>query len=391
MIQHFPFYNVERNAFTKRREGPALTLALMLIASGCRATGAPVSSLPGISQPTAIGARPQIPATITIPMQAQNSRALTPVIMVAIGGGKSVPMIFDTGSGGVRIFKDAVGPNYIHTNLAEYAYFGSRPYVYYYGKLGVGSIEIGSYTIPGNLSFQVVDTICIGRKDCSDRFIRREEHAGYYGIFGVRPYLGYRSRKYNGIYNVMGDLPGNLKTGYIVELGNGSDEKLIVGLTPQNTTGFSTYAVKTIRQPDGSIGWRRTLFPFCYTFAGTTFRQCLRQGVFVDTGGLNAWLEFTGPRPAPIVSRYGTLKTGTQMAATLKAIDWNLTAGQCPFYNLVYVGFNAGKKAGETNGATPFFSNDVMFDVSGGRLGFRPSNAPPPKGCNNLTRGTRIR
>ena len=246
----------------------------------------------------------------------------------------------------------------------------------YRGTLGIGPVEVAGILIP-SAHFQIVHSVCVGGT-CDPKFAGEPLNVGA-GIFGVGATDGFAD-----IRSLMGQLPGNLGSGFIVSLSNTASPTVTVGITPANSTGFKTVKFATRLQVQGipyphAVDW----LPWCYTIPQTGLQNaCVPGGVVSDTGGLQMVLDF-GRMPAPrLFPIDGTLGPGITVIAKLGDITWSFETGTCFHFNRVDVQFQgAPSPALATNGTAPFFSNDVMYDLRDGLFGFRPTNAAPPPFC----------
>jgi hypothetical protein len=192
----------------------------------------------------------------------------------------------------------------------------------------------------------------------------------------------------------MGELPGNLSSGFIVSL-YGSQPSVRVGLTPSITAGFTEYNVPTATLADGSPTWNQSaqggLLPWCYTVVNgtSTVGPACSAGIMsaaIGGGPMTLYIASASPPPFVTPQVLGPLPVGAQVTATLGSIVWTLPpAGTCGPYNEINISYgpSSALPAGyvETNGATPYFSNDVLYDLKGGNFGLRPVSVGPPSLC----------
>jgi hypothetical protein len=321
--------------------------------------------------------------------------------MISVGGSSPFPVTLDTGSSGLRVYADAFtkfgGTPNPGTTADSYGLGGDRTL---YGTVGNNDVKFanvnGSGTLDfGSIDYEYVTYICAnGTSPPCTSEVPKYEALGLYGTFGVRPDA--RGDASGLVYTPIGLLPGNLGKGYIVSLGNGTAEQLILGLTPSNTAGFNTYAIGSTLTNGRYLFNNYATVPFCYTITsadGTTSfsNTCGTLNFLTDTGG-NPSLQFqqapTGPES--LVDSNGNLVAGTTVSVTLGGTPvWSFTAGGCTDYNKFGVAFSTPAGA-ENNGVVPFFYNDVMYDLVDGIFGMRPNNTSTPPFCSGAQMSQRL-
>lgn len=319
-----------------------------------------------------------------------------PRIVLTMNTGKPLAVEFDTGSNGLRIYQDRLnqsGAAYTDTGIAAYATFGGTRT--YYGTSGmVSGINVGGIVIAKPLEFQIVKYVCAGTSTppptpsppagCANSIGTEETYYGS-GVFGVRPEGGPP-------YNPLAELPGSFSNGFIVSY-YGSNPTLTVGLTSSNTAGFSTYPVQTAMQADGAPEWLgNTTFPWCYSINNGP-ADCASYGVLTDIGSERGTLYVFGSPPPSVPATLAPLPPGTMVTAALGnayggsmpfSISWTFTTTGCEFDNDPAFYFSPATPAPgasapplSTSGISPYFFNDVLYDLRGGRFGFRAAtNAP---------------
>jgi hypothetical protein len=317
--------------------------------------------------------------------------------MVSVGGSTPFPVLLDTGSSGLRVYAAALttfhGVAGVTTTHDQYSYGSGNTYYGYvaqadaklYGVTPGGSVDFGS------ILYEDVTSICATGTPppCGSSGVTTAEASGKYGILGVRPIE--RNDSSGEVYSPISYLPGNLGRGFIVSLGNATNEQLILGLTPGNSSGFNTDTVGSTLGADGRYNFNNdTTFPFCYTFvsadATTSFTSpCGTYDFLSDTGRTTANLQFsTKPTgPESLVDASGNLKAGTTITASLNgATWWTLTAGECTSYNQVSAGFGVSSPGPETNGVLPYYYEDVLYDLVDGIFGYRNAGTSTPPFCS---------
>ena len=217
-----------------------------------------------------------------------------------------------------------------------------------------------------------------------------------------------------GITNPLLQLPGNLSSGFLVQLGPiGVTPQLTVGVTDQLRQQF-TYAIPLIDSPNGGtypISGYDVLaeFGFAPTYSvskdGTTYtlgsippvlftcpEQCLP--TLIDSGAPTTGLRLEGKSPTPFVVPNGSqLQPGTIFQAVFPttqgrpALTWDFVAGDNSSVNEAeYVATQKVDNPENVNvGLTLYNYFDVMFDVSEKTIWLRPTGGQSTVVLNSVT------
>jgi hypothetical protein len=186
----------------------------------------------------------------------------------------------------------------------------------------------------------------------------------------------------DGLASLLPQLPGNLSSGFIVELGcNGrSGPRLILGLTDASRARFRT---RVAMQPgtgetfpvSGLPTYAQQIIVADYELSFRGVVQRFASGTLLDTGAPTTVIgESRDLKVDPALVRNGTLAPTTYVSVVAPGDDGDLDlafrAGMVPGVNEVEVKDNG---EGYVNlGLVPFFRYDVMFDVENGLVGFLP-------------------
>jgi hypothetical protein len=210
-------------------------------------------------------------------------------VMVSVGGGKPVPVQFDTGSVGLVIYQSGVGKGAKPTkDPATTESFPGRVYNLTYAE---AKISIAGITTTSPVKIGVVHSITCETPGCkyakTTAQLSNIPAGQYYGIFGV----GFGSSKLD---NPMLKMPSPYDDGFVV--GNSGIE---LGLA--EAKGFSK-PLKLATAPGSASGSYKTYnkyFKACFTIAGTKMKNSCVQTMF-DTGvpGINIPPSFAGTLPA---------------------------------------------------------------------------------------------
>lgn len=202
----------------------------------------------------------------------------------------------------------------------------------------------------------------------------------FFGNFGG----DLRSR--NGLASVLPQLPGNLSSGFVVELGceRPSGPRLVIGLTDAIRARFTS---RVAMQPgDGTTFPHSGLPTYAQHLLHVDFRlargdavQTFRAGALLDTGGPTTHI-YQGDRlrlDGALLDEDGHLvRPGIEVEIRAAGVDGgagldlDFRAGEVPGRDRVEVADDGGDDV--NLGLIPFFRSDVMFDVQNGVVGFAP-------------------
>jgi hypothetical protein len=320
-----------------------------------------------------------------------------PRLGVALAGTASTAILMDSGSTGLRllpsVMRNVPKTSYRDTGLQASKHFANDHV--YYGTIGIAKpgVSIGGkirLTVP--LQFQIVTTVCDGNvpsplptgppQNCKNTTPNAEHETGG-GVIGVRP------EYFKNLGNPLAKLPAPFDSGFVISVPSLS---LTVGATAANQTGFSTVPVPTATDPaDGSPYWPNdALFRWCYAVdvkGSLPVKACPNGLVLTDTGANDETVSLPIAPPtgiAPNVEQ--TLPPGSH------SIRWTLETGACSPLNAPNFYFAApsamrtptpsSAPPNTTNGLTPYFHNDVLYDLKNGYFGFRPATPMPFHNCS---------
>lgn len=297
-------------------------------------------------------------------------------ITVSVAGGPPSQVTFDTGGVGLHIFASQVGKQNIrYTDQHIKSSFGSKAH----GFSLEGVIAYAPVTI-GNVTTKPIPILVIQNVECNDG----SNHCGFDMSSGAPPMFGkfygelgagmmpetHKETKIR-LFSPLRDLPGNYASGFIIKnLQLGGQGDLILGLTPQNESGFNKAALKkfTTRangQPifdDKSLMVNYTIGNWQHTWR-TAF----------DTGGDANVNLFTGKIPGiPLKKKH--VRPGLNFQASIPQVfDWQFTTGNQQGVNAVKMLPLMPGRSGYVNTGLLFFLNyNVLYDFNNGVLGFQP-------------------
>jgi len=332
------------------------------------------------------------PDSVTIPLKLLHVSGLFRLgIDVSIGGAPAKTYLLDTGS--EPFFSGYFSGagwwgNFTDTGLSgNYGYTGGVSYNYEVvtANLTLGgnasatapNVAIGqiiAQSLNGTVQPQFVTNMQAGLPPLSNAFW------GTLGA-GLDPAA-------NGLFTILGQMPGNLSTGFIVHTGGrGGSPTLTLGLTD---------AVRATFPMQVPMEGRNTTLPFPNSNQPTYLLRLLAGQiqladgknpyavvvpVILDTGDPNSVLTQDSHVTVPSsLIKNGSLVTGASFGLSAQGQPgsinwvWNFITGQLVSNNAVNVVPTGG---GTLNtGLSPFFSYDVMFDLKNGVIGFKA--LPPP-------------
>jgi hypothetical protein len=302
----------------------------------------------------------------TIPLHKRRGQSgFANFIAVSVGGGPAGDVLLDTGSTGLRIRAAAVGPDVRLTNIP-------LTYSYTSGNVLTGVIGYAKVSFPGanpaaatkaEIAVHVVQQIaCKPEKPDCPGWKPTEM-----GVMGAA-YLPFA------VFNPLAQLEGNLANGFIVAADDVARPsiapQIIVGLTDQNTAGFSFAPFEAASggdQPEGLKAWNTKSVQACFSVDdgppgcfGTVFNTGAGTGSF-EPPNLTPQLLHTRVRPDSVVT------TSVPQAGMKIAI----VAGREPWTNRYRYEPPHGSVLGFNSGGFIFRRMQIAFDAVHGRIGFR--------------------
>jgi len=197
-------------------------------------------------------------------------------------------------------------------------------------------------------------------------------------------------RETNGLFAVLPQLPGNLSSGFAVQLGCASSgPMLVIGLTRairSRVTSWITMRAPAGRPPFPNSNrptYAQKLFAARFMLRGNGASYSFQTGAILDTGGPTTNIHQHGSLMVP-----GALLTppdaptqvipGARFRVTAEGSELlDLRTGETLGVNQVAVSQSSGRAAFVNLGLVPFFRYDVVFDIERGRVGFAPPCSLP--------------
>ena len=354
-----------------------------------RLVGALAMALAGAAAPAA----GDVPESLTIPLKVVQIPGVGAKvgIEVSLGGGAPRLYTFDTGSSG---FYAAYNPAWWPSSTPV----GGGPIYQSYGSdlqliANPVSTTIGIATKEGvPISVTTVVGQITGASGTADGIAWLDNvaagNAPLYGMFFGD--FGSGLKALNGMFAVLPQLPGNLASGFAVQLGcngNGLEPKVVVGLTEAIRSRVTSW-VKMEKEDPNSPPFPHSNLP--------TYGQSLFTGKFLlaregasygfsvpailDTGGGTTDIHQHSPAvtvpDALLNAAKNRVLSGSQFKVTAPGIapgndfDMAFLTGSTPTIDQINVSHSSGKNAEVNLGLNPYFRYDVVFDVAQGKVGF---------------------
>lgn len=320
--------------------------------------------------------------TFTVPLDVVKigkQRRLS--VDVSVAGSGPRPYLFDTGSSGVYVSQSGLNPSsYTATQKAFVQSYSS-------------GLEYVGGDIDTDLSFAQGPTVSDARvgmiesargKTIGRRWQKNLDHnkppysKRFWGTLGMSLEPGKAAG--GSLYNVIAQMPGNLNSGFIIHTGGrgGKGASLTVGLTPANTQGFTAIPLVSAGSPGSTypygnglknhvLAWDDKEAPIRYKITG--IRPFTLRTIF-DTGN-PATTIYNSKIPAKMVRKGGLPANLGFQADLAPGATWRFRTGHTINKNQVWV-VRARKRQAVNTGIALFFNDDVMYDIAGGQIGFRP-------------------
>lgn len=284
-------------------------------------------------------------------------------IAVSAGGGPVGGVLLDTGSTGLRIRAEALGPQVQLTDTPLTYSFTS-------GNVLTGVLGYMLVSFPGArpevataapIAVHVVKSIT-----CKPEVPRCPGWAPQQmGVMGVA-YSAFP------VFNPLAQLPGNLSSGFIVVADDMADPTvqahLVVGLTAQNSAGFKRIGFPPAQgaQPAGLKAWNTKSVPTCFSVDGGP-EGC--SATVFDTGAGSG--SFLTPDLAPALL-HSPVPRGARVRTRVEGVmDLTVKAGRRLWADRYRYAPPHGSVKGFNSGGLVFRHYKVLFDAVRGEIGFK--------------------
>jgi hypothetical protein len=320
-------------------------------------------------------------------------------LTLRVGGGRPHPYLFDTGSTGLWVYRNAVG-RYAATKQIVTNQYGSG--LIYSGILAYATVDFGNGLVAKPAPVAVVQSAsckstvpdcpahlspqnCPGVKPGRNAGIRcLEAGRKLYGTFGASlssfpiPAASPIAEMYNVFFAI--DAPWAARfvvTPTAVELG------------PYATEGFTMLpltAASPLPQPivSGATSWKRDVTA-CFTVGSATKHFCI--DTLFDTGASSIAFQVDNPKLPLVDTKCGYRvkpRTPVEIRKTDGTVLASFEAGNVSNWNVLRP--ESVQSHPQVNTGLTFFNrDDILFDAVKGRVGLRPLKRPAhaaQRGCN---------
>lgn len=297
-------------------------------------------------------------------------------ITVSVAGGPPSQLTFDTGGSGLHIFASQVGKQNIRYTgqKVDSSFGGSVSGFTFHGEIAYAPVSIGGMTTKPIPILVIQSVQCHGNGQCPFNTTSGGPPmmGNFYGELGA----GMELENFQGsaikLNTPFRELPGNYGSGFIIQNLSpyGGSGQLVLGLTPDNTTGYKTVQLSKTGELQDNSG------RYVYNDKGVVVQYTIGQvsqawRTAFDTGG-NANINlFLGQIPGvPVLGR--RVGPGLPFEAVLNnAFDWRFFTGRQEGVNAVSMLPLIGRKGPYVNtGLLFFFNYNVMYNFKDGLLGF---------------------
>jgi hypothetical protein len=293
------------------------------------------------------------------------------LVPISVNGSPSFGVLLDTGSDGLRVFRDALQGTTIEVSDAavsvEFGYGNQMA-----GHLATAEVAFGEVKTPEPIALHLVDSFQCAPDVPACDFAGGEAtvltDAGVYGILGVSTRAGFPAV----IYSPFAQLGERRSRGFIIRTGGfgSAAGEVLFGLAEEAVAGFATVSLSAMgTHPNGLPAWRDDAVQTCFSVDDAAVVPRCSETVF-DTGS-SVDVIYAPSLPSSQVSA-GALAPGVEFRAQVEpALDMSFTVGATPSpsFDLVFVDDTIPFAL---LGMGVFYRHDVLFDLHAGALGFRP-------------------
>ncbi|SHO64976.1 hypothetical protein SAMN02745172_01928 [Pseudoxanthobacter soli DSM 19599] len=301
--------------------------------------------------------------TVNIPLGQDAQASIPNLINVSIGDGKPAALVFDTGSSGIRVMEQMVGPNVRKTDQKIRGTYANGTVVD--GYVAYADISFPDASGPARttrpIAIEVITHVSCGAPaaNCSALPL------GSVGYFGA----DYRGE--DGLSNPFQALEGNLSSGFVVDATDSQNAFVAVGLTRGNAGSFDFMRVGAGARTtvDGFPTWQTDGIEACYTL-DTMGPAC--QPVLFGTGSPAMTFALPGYEIGYFTDPIGDLMPGHTVTMQIgNAISLSLeSTGDLRTDDIV-----VSSSGPVSNAGMPFFQRyAVAFDAREGRIGFQDAD-----------------
>lgn len=287
-------------------------------------------------------------------------------VNVSVGGGPTIPVIFDTGSTGLRIYAPVAGPNVQRTNVPVHYGYGSGSA--YDGVKAYAIVRVGPVATATAVPFELVtDLHCYSNQPNCPGKIGVDAAAQRWRIKGV---MGVALSGGNGIPSPLSALPAPLNAGFVI-----SNRDVYLGLPANVESTFKTLQLAQYSEglSTGGPSWNTTV-NVSWSIGGTSANGGTPIATLFDSGNSEATVRVPAGSVASSLMNGEHLRNGVAVEATIPGVlDWRFGSGSRPGVNQVRVALPTHGRAHVNPGWAFFNAYDIMYDLQRGLIGFRPA------------------
>jgi hypothetical protein len=297
--------------------------------------------------------------------------AVRAIVNVNVGGGKSVPVLLDTGSPGLRLLPSAIGSGATVTRRVIGATFGGGET--FVGRVATARVTIGSLTTPSPIGVQVIQQVrCPSTQPkCNPNTYLQAAFgaAGAVGLMGIDT----SDRFGNGIYSPLLQLSSPYSNGFSLKLAPTGSGTLTLGsppVGPGTVTAPLTRSTAPTVSPNGGPAYKRNV-NMCWSAGGAS--RCAITDFDIGTPS-----TIIPPKALPNVPT--ATQSGAKFVAPGTSISvrtpggspvWSYTAS--PNYGNGLTQISSGGGAGFNTGIVPFYTHTIGWNVQTGQIVISPS------------------
>jgi Protein of unknown function (DUF3443) len=346
----------------------AVVAAAGIILSGAISCGLPKTTSPATSSSATTTAKPAITeSTTTAPTSAPNPPSIpltaettdtAPRLSVKVTiGGKTLNVLLDTGSVGLRVVASQVPPDAVR-RTGSAPQFGYDDGTRLSGDLAQASVQIGDRRTAGPIPIELVtDTSCAPAvPDCPAADGKKPIMFGgrYDGVMGIGPH------NVEGVVNPLWRLqdgPGHVFT---IRYDPASASALVLG---EPAAGYSLVHFdkgSPTNVPDAPPPWNPDV-PVCFTLAALPGGKTCGKAMF-DSGTPTIAID------APGADNNGPIPAGSAITLTVGDFSHTYTTGPGTHAEILASSPSGG---GSVAGLPVFAAADIRYDLAEGTIGFR--------------------
>ena len=278
-----------------------------------------------------------------------------PIINISVAGGPTVPVLFDTGSTGLRIFADKVGNNGLR-DLGTPTSSSFTSGNHFEGTVASAPMIVAGAPTAGPVEFHKITSASCTRRhpDCAAAggeaaYIRRSQVVGVFGA-GLRT---------GSVFSPLQQLEGSALKSFGVSLAGDAGSVTLNPAVKDQLATFHIPSAEPATHPNGAPAWLDQQVNACWKVR-TGERTCVPT-VF-DTGATATSVDpslpgVSGSKAAPLSLAQG--ETGAPVWTTAGSSDTPVTVHEHSGDGLV------------NTGVAVFQKFDVIYDLTSGTVGLR--------------------